>query len=320
MHGDIKPENILVFRPSNNSSALFKLKDFGLTNYPTKIKKQVDKGTLITSSQLKLNGIGECGKTAKSRVDDIWSLGCVFLEFITWMCFGKEHRTGLNTKRAYRRLNAPKEAIQTDDWGLWPSDSCVTLRRPPQFLLKCLKAARGDQHVEREFLTVTMEDKLRYRACERADVFTPAMLPIIRQMLAAPKERPSAIQVYEWSMAALSRVAAGEPQQSATVGRVLEWIDGRKKTSPLRRTGYRAPERVLISSAPWEHPLGPIRPSGPLSDGVPSRLRSNLRGRDHVSRESLPPAYQENLEEKEKRERKIGFLGTWLTLFSGFCY
>jgi serine/threonine protein kinase len=82
-HGDIKPENILWFKDGD----VLKLTDFGLGRFhgrdsrsgrdPRKIS-----GTLTYEPP-------ECSLArGVSRKYDIWSLGCFFLEFVTWLLEG----------------------------------------------------------------------------------------------------------------------------------------------------------------------------------------------------------------------------------------
>lgn len=94
-HGDIKPENVLWFcEPSHtdrNVGGTLKLSDFGLaefsihqtTSMPPKSKWGVSLAYRAPESDLKQgNAIG--------RSYDIWTLGCLYLEFITWMLGGSQ--------------------------------------------------------------------------------------------------------------------------------------------------------------------------------------------------------------------------------------
>lgn len=94
-HGDIKPENVLWFpRPSQaerTSEGTLKLSDFGLaefsihqtTSMPQKSKWGVSLGYRAPESDLKQG-------SAIGRSYDIWTLGCLYLEFITWILGGSE--------------------------------------------------------------------------------------------------------------------------------------------------------------------------------------------------------------------------------------
>ncbi|KAM7205422.1 kinase-like domain containing protein, partial [Naviculisporaceae sp. PSN 640] len=109
-HGDIKPKNILCFsRPSENSSqprpsAILKLTDFGAAQLmeshgpssgnsslspttPNYRAPEADLIAILTSKPSSNPGQGGVDSRHGIIMDtsyDIWSLGCVFLEFIAW--------------------------------------------------------------------------------------------------------------------------------------------------------------------------------------------------------------------------------------------
>lgn len=92
-HGDVKPENILRFKNANPSSmGTLKIADFGLA-------KQHDGSTAVrhgptTTRHTTLQyespeaEVATKGDAAMSRLTDIWSLGCVMLEYLIWLVYG----------------------------------------------------------------------------------------------------------------------------------------------------------------------------------------------------------------------------------------
>jgi serine/threonine protein kinase len=92
-HGDIKPENILWFAQEESRSAEDKghlvIADFGLTDLHKRATRSDVPAGHITGSptyeppELILHW-------TISRAYDIWSLGCVYLEFVTWLVRGSE--------------------------------------------------------------------------------------------------------------------------------------------------------------------------------------------------------------------------------------
>lgn len=104
-HGDIKPENILVFRDQKTGRRTLQLADFGLAEFhrvgsqPTDghvgNKTRNPAGDPSEPSDFKPRGYSPTYrspeidfKQAISSKYDIWSLGCVYLEFAIWWMEG----------------------------------------------------------------------------------------------------------------------------------------------------------------------------------------------------------------------------------------
>ncbi|KAH8756366.1 kinase-like domain-containing protein [Diaporthe sp. PMI_573] len=89
VHGDIKPQNILWFTQEHNlhGHGVLKISDFGVTMFHSELTTKVlpDKVRGITQSYAAPEH--QLG-TEVSRPYDIWSLGCIFIEFITWALEG----------------------------------------------------------------------------------------------------------------------------------------------------------------------------------------------------------------------------------------
>ncbi|KAK1508843.1 protein kinase [Colletotrichum abscissum] len=88
LHLDIKPENVVCFQQSHDGKVSYDLKltDFGLSkpfnrNSPTRPTQKAETKTYRPPER----------DFERSRVDesfDIWCLGCLFLDFITWAMEG----------------------------------------------------------------------------------------------------------------------------------------------------------------------------------------------------------------------------------------
>jgi serine/threonine protein kinase len=89
-HGDIKPENVLLFSDPDDYDSIgtLKLTDFGLAefsaihsrSYKPKSKVAISPSYRAPECDLHDGIIG--------RSYDIWTLGCLYLEFITWLLGG----------------------------------------------------------------------------------------------------------------------------------------------------------------------------------------------------------------------------------------
>lgn len=96
-HGDLKPENILWF--SNGNGGTLKISDFGLAEYSTvhsrsyKPKSRVAASMSYRPPECDLDG-GLIGRSY-----DIWTLGCLYLEFITWLLGGWDYVRIFERKR-----------------------------------------------------------------------------------------------------------------------------------------------------------------------------------------------------------------------------
>lgn len=102
-HGDIKPQNILWFSQEHNAHGhgVLKISDFGVTMFHSELTTKVlpEKVRGITQSYAAPEyGLGN----SVSRPYDIWSLGCIFIEFITWAVLGFD---GVQEFRAKRKAD-----------------------------------------------------------------------------------------------------------------------------------------------------------------------------------------------------------------------
>ena len=92
-HGDLKPENILWFKKPRFGQDIaghwgsFVISDFGLTMFHHKnTKSEVNPSNLARSPTYRPPEYEVRQKV--SQLCDIWSLGCVMLEFLIWYLLG----------------------------------------------------------------------------------------------------------------------------------------------------------------------------------------------------------------------------------------
>ena len=91
-HGDLKPTNILLFYDDIKAKpyGTLRISDAGLVKFYEKVTSQRVAGTTMAS------GTEEYAppeflykKNQRTRAFDMWSLGCIFLEFVIWIRGGR---------------------------------------------------------------------------------------------------------------------------------------------------------------------------------------------------------------------------------------
>ena len=111
-HGDLKPDNILVFKRKNPSGSWIDwylvISDFGLARvheHWTRSRNQPTK-TMTGAQRYEPPQVSLYHPDRDkpwSRSYDIWSLGCIFLEFIVWAHYGKDALEQFNKDLGPRR-------------------------------------------------------------------------------------------------------------------------------------------------------------------------------------------------------------------------
>lgn len=95
-HGDLKPENILLFHSENGADAfasVWKMSDFGLAKLHEKATGQryrmqaTSMRPFGTTSYRPPEAWARSDKPT-SRLFDVWSMGCIILELVTWLVYG----------------------------------------------------------------------------------------------------------------------------------------------------------------------------------------------------------------------------------------
>jgi serine/threonine protein kinase len=98
-HGDIKPDNILWFNTSSDPKGILVISDMGLSA----LNRETSRSGLARYNIPRVPGYSppECdvkGGTI-SRAYDIWTLGCLFLEQLTWLLGGSDFRKEFEAER-----------------------------------------------------------------------------------------------------------------------------------------------------------------------------------------------------------------------------
>ncbi|KAK5721093.1 hypothetical protein LTR15_007057 [Elasticomyces elasticus] len=91
-HGDMKPENILRFKIKGRWLGNLKMADFGLAKSHSQNTDHRGFPTEATHGTLQYEApeVSTSGLAPRSRLYDIWSLGCVLLETVIWFLYGFE--------------------------------------------------------------------------------------------------------------------------------------------------------------------------------------------------------------------------------------
>ncbi|KAN0102709.1 kinase-like protein [Hyaloscypha variabilis] len=118
-HGDLKPENILWFRSYLKESkeadqsclmGLLKISDFGLTSFHrTMSRSHIDAGGIPVSPTYRAPEYDVAKMVSQSY--DIWSFGCVVLQFVTWYLLGWEEVDRFSQNRTKEDNSEVKEDV-----------------------------------------------------------------------------------------------------------------------------------------------------------------------------------------------------------------
>lgn len=116
-HGDIKPPNILWFEQDENDfgHGNLKISDFGITTFHTEWTTKIDPKKEEIEVTYTYAAPEWDLKEDISRPFDIWSLGCVFLEFVTWRLHGLDGLQRFRDQRSNEKGSRPKFTFDKDN-------------------------------------------------------------------------------------------------------------------------------------------------------------------------------------------------------------
>lgn len=119
-HGDLKPENILIFR-NQNQPDMWKIADLGLAKFhydPTRKRQGPTSTRHGTVSYEPPEFLHDNQPT--SRLYDMWSMGCIILQLITWLLYDIQGVKELTAKTRNSRQSESTFWSQRwtgADWG-----------------------------------------------------------------------------------------------------------------------------------------------------------------------------------------------------------
>lgn len=100
-HGGIKPENVLLFRDSSykHDRGVLKISDFGLTEFTNRRSQCYKKNNQVAHSLTYRPPECDLEGAVVGPSYDIWTLGCLYLELITWQLGGWSMLQSFQNKR-----------------------------------------------------------------------------------------------------------------------------------------------------------------------------------------------------------------------------
>ncbi|KAF4952467.1 hypothetical protein FGADI_6701 [Fusarium gaditjirri] len=87
-HGDIKPENILWYSNSEQGLGTLRICDFGVSEFHSTQSRSGIRNSHVASSPYYRPPEWELQDGTISRSYDIWTIGCLYLEFLGWLLGG----------------------------------------------------------------------------------------------------------------------------------------------------------------------------------------------------------------------------------------
>jgi serine/threonine protein kinase len=234
-HGDLKPENILWTKDDVQSDSstdelenlgLLRITDFGLARFHRlESRSRVDPKTVAgTATYVPPEVIMD---KPISRAYDIWSLACVYLEFITWLVVGVEALDHFTEMRCMMGVNGV-----VDDSFFEMSPKGVAVRGNVKNWIMDLHAAARCSEFIHDLLDLITEQTLVVDPEERiaAETLTDKLSEMLikakvdSDYLVQPK--PWAIRIHEmetkpYTLEVTSENVLGWPQASNSGERIL---------------------------------------------------------------------------------------------------
>lgn len=171
-HGDIKPENVLWFAnnqysPQPHPMGVLQIADFGLGRFHGRdSRSRVNPETIVSSPTYEPPECKMC--LPVSRAYDIWSLGCIYLEFITWLLRGSAAIDGFAD---FRGRDATDTGINDDNFFTITTEDGMpkaVVREPVSAWSKELHTDKNCSMLIHELLDLTMSELLVIESADRS--------------------------------------------------------------------------------------------------------------------------------------------------------
>ena len=161
-HGDIKPENFLYFNRSpdtDDPKGVVQISDFGLGRFHGRDSRSAISPT--TAQATPTYEPPECQlRQAVSRKYDIWSLGCVYLEFLTWILKGSVEVNN------FSEFRGQKNSLGIDEdkyFEIFPTEDGSNRARVKTSVIDWVETLRASKHCSmliHSLLRIIMHDML----------------------------------------------------------------------------------------------------------------------------------------------------------------
>ena len=110
-HGDIKPDNILWFNTSHDPRGILVIADMGLTAFNSARSRSNVPGRALPGAPGYRPPECEVEGGVVSRAFDVWTMGCLLLELLTWLLGGQQMLEQFQKKRTTVYINGSKNDI-----------------------------------------------------------------------------------------------------------------------------------------------------------------------------------------------------------------
>jgi serine/threonine protein kinase len=171
-HGDIKPENVLWFArdqysPHPHPMGVLQIADFGLGRFHGRDSRSgVNPETIISSPTYEPP---ECKMHLPvSRAYDIWSLGCIYLEFITWVLRGSP---AIDAFADFRGRDATDTGINDDNFFTIVNEEGTLKANVREGVLAWSEQLHADKNCSKlihDLLDLTMSELLVIESADRS--------------------------------------------------------------------------------------------------------------------------------------------------------
>lgn len=174
-HGDIKPENFLYFSQSpetEDPKGIVQISDFGLGRFHGRDSRSAISPTAAQATPT--YEPPECQiRRPVSRKYDIWSLGCVYLEFLTWILIGPDEIYKFSEFRGHKNLIGIDDDKYFEVFQLEDGSRSAKVKTSVRDWVEKLRTSEQCSMLIHRLLNIIMHDML---VVEQNDRITSAVL------------------------------------------------------------------------------------------------------------------------------------------------